>query len=168
MLRWYAVYSKASREEDAAQGVGEQRFRTALPLISYERKRSRRIETIIAPMFRRFFFAEFDISIEGWQAIAHTKHVCGILPPGRNPEPVRNGWVEQIMAAQEANGGAIPEEKPIIVPFEEGQEVKFVFGPYTGFRALVKLDEGERVRVLLDMFGRSHVIPVERESIARG
>lgn len=118
-------------------------------------------------MFRRYCFAEFDLLDGGWPSIAHTKHVTGILPLGKSPEPIRQGVIEYLMQAQEANGGAIPLEKPVIEPFRQGEAVRIMLGPFTNLVALVQADEGERVRVLLDMFGRSHGIPMTRESIAR-
>lgn len=168
MQRWFAVHTKAQMEDDAARRLRGQDFEAFLPLCSYERIRHRRRVTITAPLFRRYLFVRFDRQLDGWQSIVSTKHVSGLIPTNISPEPAQQGAIEFLIAKVAAAGGAIPLIEDEVLPFEKGERVKFTEGAFLGFTALVQRDEGARVQVMLDMFGSRHVIPVQRESIARG
>lgn len=169
MLRWYAIRTKTAAEKQVARGIAEQSFPICFPLCSFERKHARKRRTVTAPLFPRYLFAQFDREDDRWKAIAYTRGVAKILPHNDDPLPVRAGVVEEIVAAiASSTDGSIRIEKPIIEPFKPNESVHFVSGSWLGIKAIVRLDEGERVRVLLDMLGSPRVIPVLRESLARG
>lgn len=168
--RWFAIVIKPNQATLALRKIAEWGFRTCNPLCWSP--------TGTEPLYRGYAFVHFVPTNEPnekgkhWQSIANTRGVSrfvGVEAASGIPGPARRGAVEMLIERMRADGGAIrleePEPEP---PFQPGEVVHFTEGAFYSFKALVQKDEGERVRVMLDLFGRPSSIPVQRESIARG
>ncbi len=167
--RWFAILIKPGQAALALRNIEDMGFKTCNPLCVTPQG--------VAPLFRGYAFVNFVPTNQPnergrhWQSIANTRGVGRFVGMEANgiPGPARRGVVEMLLERMAADGGAVvleePEPDP---PFQPGEVVHFTDGPFFSFKALVQRDEGERVRVMLDLFGRPSSIPVQRKSIARG
>ena len=159
--RWYAVHCLSHREGAAAAHLLNQNFPVFFPRRRKTRRHARRIETVLAPFFPGYVFVTLDLSRDRWRSVNGTHGVASIVMQGDKPAAVPVGVVEALQNACEEDGVMHYE-----ADFEPGQRVQIVHGAFTELVGrLDHLDEAGRVRVLLDMLGRSTPILMPRDSI---
>lgn len=147
--RWYVARTQPHRETQAAGQLYNQDFRVFVPRILKSRRHARKFETIRAPLFPRYIFIALDLGRDRWRSVNGTLGVDRLLTRGGEPEPVPRGLVEQLTEATSADG--VLRLGP---PLEEGQSIKVTTGPFADLiGTLERLDDNNRVRVLLDILG---------------
>lgn len=147
--RWFAVQSLARRETWAARHLSNQNFSVFLPCRRTTRRHARKLETISAPFFPGYLFVHLDLSRDRWRSVNGTYGVARLIMNGDLPAPVPKGVVEALLDASDAEGLLHGHTQLRI-----GQIVRVLEGPFTEFVGqLDRLDDGDRVRVLLDIMG---------------
>lgn len=130
-----------------------------------------RIYSRRGPLFPSYLFLHCDTADQTYRRAYRQPGVTGMLPSGRPPEPVPPGMVEGIQArcvkALKAKSRVADEDafddvilfddldidgKPT---FANNQELLVTQGAFRDFHALFKGTVGDRVRVLLSVFGRA-------------
>jgi transcription antitermination factor NusG len=182
-MSWYVVQTRAGQEKAASKairGIGiEVFYPTYCRIVSIGRRR----EIVVRPLFPLYLFAAFDVDGNAWGGILRTTGVVTVLgvrrPVGFGPglrgeiEPqtmpisIPDRIVAKLQELAEANGGHIPimtedESLPRLSP---GQKVRVIMGAFDGFEGLVDRDHTTRVRVLLDILGKSTPTMVDREAL---
>ena len=148
--RWYVARTLPQRELQAAQQLNNQGFRTFVPRYWKNRRHARKVETISAPLFPRYIFVIVDQTRDRWRSINGTMGVDRLLMYGGEPQAVPHGVVESLVAAGDAQGNI-----RFGFNLSEGQAIKVMAGPFAELAGqLERLDEGGRVRVLLEILGR--------------
>jgi len=112
---------------------------------------------------RKFFpgyvLVEMDMTDEAWHLVKNTPKVTGFVGTGRNPTPLTQSEVDQIVE-QVVTAKEKPKPK---YSFEKGEMVKIVDGPFNNFTGVVddiNVDRGT-LKVMVTIFGRQ--TPVELE-----
>ena len=147
--RWYVARTLPQRELQAAQQLNNQGFRTFVPRYWKNRRHARKVETISAPLFPRYIFVVVDQTRDRWRSINGTIGVDRLLMYSGEPQPVPQGVVERLVAAGDAQGNI-----SFGFNLKEGQAIKVVAGPFAELVGqLERLDDGGRVRVLLEILG---------------
>src|SRR6476659_694313 len=147
--RWYVARTLPQRELHAARQLLNQNFRTFVPRFWKNRRHARKVETISAPLFPRYIFVIVDQTRDRWRSINGTLGVDRLLTYGGEPQPVPGGVVENLIAAGDAQGNI-----NFGFHLKEGQAIKIMSGPFAELAGeLERLDEGGRVRVLLEILG---------------
>lgn len=168
-MRWYVIQTESCRERLAEKCVGSLGFGT------FQANRESGAYDGKSPLFPGYLFVTFDPMAPGWTRILSAFGVITILGVNRPrvgehfppPVPAPNGFVEGLQAYIASVGGVIPKAIPErLSALSQGQRVAITDGPFSGFDALVYADEGERVRVLLDIFGGLSPTMVPRKSVA--
>jgi transcription antitermination factor NusG len=136
------------------------------------------------PLFPLYTFAQFDPhdKADPWPVILRIPGVSTILGMKRasreltedqlrsidlqKPSPIRSDVIEKLQVLVETYGGAIPLQKKSAEKLLKNTRVKILDGAFEGFEGLIDEDHVTRVRVLLDIFGRSTPISIPREAIA--
>ncbi|MSO89947.1 MAG: transcriptional activator RfaH [Rhodospirillaceae bacterium] len=161
MDRWYVVSTRPQKEERAREHLSRQGYDVYLPRWRKRRSHARRIEWVPAPLFPRYLFVGFDIGLTRWRAIHSTIGVSHLVSNGGMPLPMPNGIIEDIRA-READSGLI-EIKPA---FRKGQSVIVGEGPFLDQVGLFeRMDDAERVTILLSLLGRDVRVKVPVHSI---
>ena len=147
--RWYVARTLPQRELQAAQQLNNQGFRTFVPRYWKNRRHARKVETISAPLFPRYIFVIVDQTRDRWRSINGTIGVDRLLMYGGEPQAVPQGVVESLVAAGDAQGNI-----SFGFNLKEGQAIKVMAGPFAELVGqLERLDDGGRVRVLLEILG---------------
>jgi transcription antitermination factor NusG len=111
-------------------------------------------QRVLEPMFPGYLFVRFDYQAE-WPKIrarvpVERARTCD--RPDGSPYVVHNILMQAIFEAEMESVG---EDKRKISVFEVGQAVRLLTGPFAEFIGNIeRLDSGDRIRVLLDLFGR--------------
>ena len=188
---WYVVQTHAGREQLVARAIENIGFNTFLPVYQRKIHIGRQSELVDRPLFPMYLFASFEAQGASWGRILHTRGVMTILGvnrrPGRpgaflarnsahetfavtKPVPVPEKVVNALLQSAAANGGRIPLQKSPdneeLEPLKCGQAVLVTDGPFAGMEGIVSWDQKERVRVLLDILGRSTPVMVDRELLS--
>ena len=160
--RWYVARTLPQRELHAARQLNNQGFRTFVPRYWKNRRHARKVETISAPLFPRYIFVIVDQTKDRWRSINGTLGVDRLLTYGGEPQPVPGGVVENLLAAGDAQGNI-----SFGFHLKEGQAIKIMSGPFAELVGeLERLDEGGRVRVLLEILGGKVRVGLPQELVA--
>ena len=160
--KWYIVHTYSGHEKKAKQGLLE-RAKTfgheadfdevlipeenVVEVVKGEKKTSKR------KFFPGYILVHMNLTDETWHIVKDTPRVTGFVGGGEKPAPIPDEDVAK-MTEQMKEGAEKP--KPRIL-FEEGEAVRVITGPFANFNGYVDevLPEKEKVRVMVQVFGRS-------------
>ncbi len=160
---WYVAHTHPRAEARARAHLLRQGFGVYLPQFLKRRRHARRVEEVAAPLFPRYLFVRFDPAKARWRAIRSTVGVQALVCHGETPAPVPEGIVEAIRAREDERGfvrlGALAQLRP-------GQKVRIAAGALADQIGLLeRLDDRERVSVLLDLLGRRVRVRLPLDSV---
>ena len=147
--RWCAVHAQPHREARATAQLELQHFRAFLPLTSKTIRHARQFKTVRRPLFPRYLFVSLDLDCDPWRSVNGTFGVTGLVMSGDYPAAVPPGLVEELIRLS-GRSGVVEFSTQLKV----GQRVCMLSGPFAErIGELEKVDEGGRVRILLDLMG---------------
>lgn len=144
---WAVIRSKPRKEIFVRDHLHRDGFETYFPMISEKGK-----EEKSKPLFPGYLFVKISPRFE----LSNVKQTPNVLCPlmfNDNLAVVEESLISNFRL-KENERGVITFEKPY--PFKRGDVVRIKEGSFTGIKAVVieYLPEKERVRLLLDYFGR--------------
>ena len=159
--RWYLVHTRPNGECKAEFNLAAQGFATFLPRIDKTVRHARRLKTVRRPLFPRYLFVRFDTARDRWLSVCGTFGVARLFMQDGLPVAVPGGIVENLLAHSDAGVTRLD------VTLKQGQRVRILSGPFAELTAtLARLDEGQRVGMLLEMMGTQIPVSVERRALA--
>ena len=160
--RWYVIQTQPHAESKAAFHLERQCYRVFFPRYTKLVRHARRRTNVLAPLFPGYLFLRLDVSRDRWRSVNGTCGVVRLIMQGEAPQPVPCGIVEALKIQTGADG--VMNWAP---SFEIGQSVQIAEGPFDGFvGTLERLDAAGRVRVLLDLLGRSVSVALDMQALA--
>jgi transcriptional antiterminator RfaH len=161
---WYVVHTKPHAEATAARHLNRQGFVPYLPQFSRTIRHAGRARTVLRPLFPGYLFVRLDTLVGRWQAIRSTVGVTAMLGGESGPQPVADSVVESIRN-HEGEDGVVQLEQP--PPFRAGQPVTIRQGAFCDIVGqCMGLDDGGRIRVLLQVLGRQVRVALPAEWVA--
>lgn len=161
-MPWYVVSTRPNQESRAAQHLARQGFAPLLPQIRKTRRHARKIEIIAAPLFPGYLFIAFDAARQAWRAVNGTCGVQRLICQGDRPVPLPESFVAQLLARRDDDGFFAAPEPGL----RRGDQVRLLAGPFADCVAsILRLGEGERVWLLLDVLGRAVTTETARRDI---
>jgi transcriptional antiterminator RfaH len=149
--RWYVVHTQPACEERAAMHLATQGYRVFCPRFRKTVRHARKCTSKLAALFPGYLFVMLDPSHDRWRAINGTRGVIRLLTLGDAPQPTPAGVVEDLQAQTDDHGALV-----LAPALSVGQRVRIAEGPLADLvGTLQRLDGADRVRVLLDLLGRS-------------
>jgi transcriptional antiterminator RfaH len=159
--RWYVVYTQPGAESRATIHLKRQGYQVFCPRYLKTVRHARRTKSIPAPLFPNYLFLRLDVSRDPWRAINGTRGVVRLIMQGEAPQPVPKGIVDDLQA-RIGPDGTIDWKGT----FKIGQAVRIANGPFATFvGTLEHLDAAGRVRVLLDLLGRSVSVALRSKAL---
>jgi transcription elongation factor/antiterminator RfaH len=159
--RWYVVHSRPRAESRAVVHLEMQGYRVFCPRYRKAVRHARKAGTVLAPLFPSYLFLHFDIARDQWRAINGTPYVARLIMQGETPQPVPRGIVEPLLCRMRGDGTIDWTQA-----FKIGQVVRLANGPFADFvGTLAHLDAAGRVRVLLDLLGRSVSVALRSDAL---
>lgn len=158
--RWHVAYTQPRAESRAMIHLERQGYKVFCPRYRKSVRHARTTKSVHAPLFPNYLFLCIDISRDPWRAVNGTRGVVRLITHGETPQPLPDGVVEALKARMSADG-TIDWART----FKIGQAVCIADGPFAKLVGTLEyLDAAGRVRVLLDLLGRS--VPVALRSDA--
>lgn len=161
-MRWYVVNCQPHQEGRADLNLRQQGFESWVPKLLRTRRHARRIEQIQAPMFPGYLFVKLNLDAQAWRSINGTYGVRRLLCANDQPAPISHGFVETLQQTMDSDGLiSMPKDA-----FHVGDKVRLVRGPFADMIAtLVRLADGDRVAVMLNVLGREVKALVSRRAL---
>ena len=114
-------------------------------------RHARKKTSALAPLFPSYIFLRLDVSRDQWRPVNGTRGVVRLVMQREAPQPVPRGVIDALQTRAGADG--VIDWK---LAFKIGQAVRIADGPFAELiGTLEHLDAAGRVRVLLDLLGRS-------------
>lgn len=167
---WYIIETEPQRETTAAAHMMGRGFAPYLPMVMTRGVRAGRgVRDVTRPMFRGYLFLRMLFGLE-YDRIRNLPGVRGVLKKAGNNE---NNFAHptdrdiEFIKSQEKEAldpGAAKAAR--LAPYTVGRTARVIEGPFGGFTGKIwQLADDERITILLDIFGRSTPVKVERAQL---
>ena len=155
-LCWFLVHCKPNAVNMARQNLINQDFVVFLPLQKITKRKAKRFQTILRPLFPGYLFVQLDPLAGHWRKINNTRGVARLVQLGANPCPVPDSIIAALLERCDADHVL---QKP--GKLEVGQKAQILKGPFSGLIAeIIEVEPDTRVHLLLDLMGRATQLSV--------
>jgi transcriptional antiterminator RfaH len=160
---WIAVRTHTNAENKAAYHLRNQDYSVYLPKCLRLIRHARRRETRARPLFPRYLFVRLE-SGQAWRSVESTIGVSGLVCFGGRPALMPQSVIEEIRCREDESGFVRLNHGR---QFVSGEHIRIEHGSFSGLSAVFeRIDDEERVVVLLNILGRSVKARVPRETIS--
>ncbi len=160
--RWFVARVLPHQENRAQFNLHRLGFRSFVPRLRRTIRHARRLQDTLQPLFPSYIFIVIDLSKHRWRSINGTFGVASLIMGVEQPLPVPRGVVEALVASCESCGAVRFDDS-----LEIGQKVRILSGPFAETLCrLARLDDGGRVRVLIEIMGTEVAAQLDRSAIA--
>ncbi|WP_461248539.1 transcription termination/antitermination protein NusG, partial [Treponema sp. R6D11] len=110
-------------------------------------------KTSLKKRYPGYVFVKMVMNDETWYVVRNTRGVTGFVGPGSKPVPLTRDEMDEMGV----------EQKVIEIEVKEGDNIKIVAGPLSGFTAVVKAVSVEKqiVTATVSMLGRETPVDLE-------
>lgn len=158
MKSWYAIYTQPRNEERAQEHLERQRFKVFLPRYLKRSSHARRVTIVPAPLFPRYLFVSFDMSLQGWRAIRSTRGVIDLVRNGDDLVAIPDAVIAEIERRRDADGFVILARH---LDLKRGMRIRIDSGAFAATEAIFEAKrDDERVIALLSLLGREVLVNV--------
>lgn len=180
-LAWFAFTTAPNRERAAIEELGRFAAETRLPVGMKEVRRGRKASAVRKrawPLLVGYAFGAFARPADLGQAIAflqrareleipHALRRIVSTPGGRPLELRRDLKGRDWFDTMDYSTVELPEDAQNPRGWEPGEPVRLVEGPFAEFEGVVAVLNGERLRVLIELFGRTCPVEVHAWDVVR-
>lgn len=167
MAEWYVVHTLSGHEQKAKRyleatvrekGMEDDIQDILIPTEDIIEMRKGKRKTIQRKFFPGYMIIHMELNRETKALVTGTPGVTNFLEAGGNPVPISEDELDRIKARSE---GLEAAEHKIEIPFEVGEAVKVIDGPFRDFSGTISEINPERgkIKVMVSIFGR--LTPVE-------
>lgn len=165
---WYAIHTYSGYEDAVARNLkqridsmamGDKIFTVLVPTEKKIRIKNGKRRVVEEKIYPGYVLVEMIVTDDSWYVVRNTPRVTGFVGSGTTPSPLSQ---DEIDILQKRMGVEEPKFKIEVGP---GDAVKIIDGPFKDFDGKVSEvdDEKGKIKVLVNMFGRS--TPVELDSL---
>ena len=177
---WFVVHSYAGYENKVkanlesrigSMNMEEEIFEVVIPMEDViEFKAGKRV-IVPRKVFPGYLLVRMYLNDDSWYVVRNTPGVTGFVGSGSKPTPLTRRDVENFLAFQEEKDeGVVAAKKPRPrLEWERGESVQIIDGPFaerTGPIEDIMVDT-QKVRVLVDIFGRETPVELNFNQIAK-
>lgn len=159
--RWYVVKTKVRQERVAEDNLRRQGYAAWLPQLQCERRRRGKWQPATEPLFPGYLFVELEAGVQNFSPIRSTRGVASLVSFAHEPRAMPEGAVEVLrqVHSDEASSAST-------TPFEQGQKVRLVDGPFAGWEGIYDKRAGdERVMIMLQVLGKQQPLAFARDNV---
>ena len=160
---WYGVRTQTKREHLAAQHLRSmEEIEVFCPRIRYRKATRRGKVWWIEPMFPGYLLARFNL-VTMERAVTFSHGVRGLVRFGNEIPPIPTPLVETIRRETHARSTDEQECITLVPEILTGDEIEVAHGPLQGMQGTVIkiLPAAERVKILLEFFGRKNLVEID-------
>ena len=161
--RWYAVHTRPHAEARALENLKRQGFEAWLPLYRKQRRRARRSEQVLRPLFPRYLFVALDLDGEQWRPVLSTYGVADLVSSGDGPLALADAVIDALRARADEDG-----HYTLARGLKSGDKVRIESGPMRALEGILEVEgDTDRVVVMLHLLGREVRVKLSSDEIDR-
>lgn len=163
-MMWYAVFCKPRKEVQVASYFDQHKVEVYLPMMRVKPVNPRSAHE--RPFFQRYLFIRADLYATGFNLLNFVPGAVGLVHMGGVPVAIEDEFMMELR--DRIRSYRPPSEKPK-APFEAGETVRIVEGPFAGYEAIFDqhLSADERVQVLIKWMGHQRKLKVKAGDIRK-
>ena len=165
-MKWYVVHTYSGHEnkvksyiEAAIENadIGGKIGQIVVPTEEVVEMKDGRKTISLKKFLPCYILVEMDLDKESHHFVTNIPGVTSFVGPGRKPQPLREDEVNRILGQIERR----PVQETTDIPYQVGDKVKVIDGPFSDFIGLVDdvNPEKSKIKVMVSIFGRN--TPVE-------
>jgi transcriptional antiterminator NusG len=165
-MRWYAVHTYSGHEfkvrEKLQKAIDQSELTDQFGQIiiateEFVEMKDGKRRTSERKLFPGYLLIEMDMNDQTRFLVTNTQGVSAFIGTTSGPAPLEQSDIDRILGRIERK----PSKDRPEIPFQVGDQVRVIDGPFTGFSGLIDEVDGERgkVKVMVSIFGRA--TPVE-------
>jgi transcriptional antiterminator RfaH len=148
---WAVVNTHSHKEQLALEHLRRQNFEVYCPKIWKRISHARRFLNVERPLFPGYVFVRVATSGDQWRPVLSTVGVRTLVRFGNQLGLLDDAFIASLRA-RERDGVVVAPE----TPYQPGQRVKLVGGPFDGVTAtIISSSEKDRLVVLMDLLRNS-------------
>lgn len=164
--RWYVIHTYSGHEnkvkailekEIKAQGMEDRITSVVVPTEEIVEMKDGKRTTSTKKFLPSYVLVEMEMTKEAWHLVRNTPGVTSFVSAGDKPQALQPEEIERIMEQMDRTKTRATSD----IPFNSGDVVKVIDGPFTDFSGVVHevIPERGKLKVMVTIFGRS--TPVE-------
>lgn len=166
MKLWYAIHTYSGHEFKvreklertiAISNMTERFGQIIVATEEFVEMRDGKRKTSERKLFPGYLLIEMEMDDETRFLVTNTPGVSSFIGTTSGPQPLETGDIDRILGRIERK----PSKEMLEIPYQVGEQVRVVDGPFTGFAGLIDDVDADRgkVKVMVSIFGRA--TPVE-------
>ena len=158
---WYVVATKVRDEAVAKANLKRQDYQVFLPTISLKKRRRGRWTPVTEPLFPGYLFVSLVLGADDPAPIRSTVGCIGLVRFGQTHTPVPSSLIAALQGASE-------DVLDTPLPFNQGDKVRLIDGPFAGLEAVFDMPRGgDRAQVLLELLGKTQRLTVGQDDLSQ-
>ena len=169
---WYVIHTYSGYENKVktnlekrveSMNMGDKIFRVLVPMEDEIEIKNGKKKISKRKVFPGYVLVEMDITDDSWYVVRNTPGVTGFVGSGNKPIPLLEHEVSSILRQMGL------EKVRTKIDVSIGQSVRVISGPFKDFIGVVQeiLEEKQKVRVSVSMFGRETPVELEFSQIEK-
>jgi transcriptional antiterminator RfaH len=162
---WHLIKTKTHAEELAQNSLRQHQITAYLPRLLTGKAKSAELKAV--PLFPGYLFFQLAPSSRYWSYVRWAPGVSYVLSDDYGPITLPENLIQEIAFREEQkrNITLLHSKRP----FEPGERLEVVSGPFTGLEAVFErpLSANNRVQVLVQILGRLTRVSLESGAVKR-
>ncbi len=154
---WFLVMTKPQMESVAYDNLIRQGYDVYLPYWSSLKKQRGKWVLVRSPMFPRYMFVRVRSSEQSIAPIRSTRGVSHIVKFGLKLATASSMLIASIREIEKS----VDDHSAVLTPFQSGEHVHIIEGPFKGVAAEVLSCDQQRVILLLKVMGKQQSLEFE-------
>jgi transcriptional antiterminator NusG len=147
----------------------ERIYEVVIPMEEVVEIKNGKKQVVQKKMFPGYLLVRCELDDDAWFVIRNTPGVTGFVGPGTKPSPLRRKEVETFLQVPVEGEEEAPRKQKATAGFQVGEAVRVLTGPFADFPGTVAEinPDQQKVRVLVDIFGRETPVELGFDDIAK-
>jgi transcription antitermination factor NusG len=164
MPSWYVLRTQSKRELAAHEMLRDRGITSMVPMehrLVRPSRHSKRRELRSRPLMFGYLFLRAEAELP-WQEIRDVPDIRGFIAQDGEPYALPPSDVERLLSLSSVSAADNDPDKPI----RPGDEAVIISGPFAG--RTIKVDDivGQRVRMLMEIFGSTKIVELPVAALA--
>ena len=170
---WYVVHTYAGYENKvkvdletrvASMNMEEAIYEVVIPMEEVMEVKGGKKQMVQRKVFPGYLLVRMDLNDDSWYVVRNTPGVTGFVGSGTKPIPLSEREVDKILQRK----GEAEKPKPK-QEWNANDPVRVTTGPFANFQGLIAEvdDERQKVKVLVNIFGRETPVELSYDQISK-
>lgn len=162
---WYVLKTKPHSEEIAVAALKQSGIEVYLPQLHASATRSRKPRP--QPLFPGYLFFWLEPDSRYWSYVRWANGVAYLLTDDGGPIPLPAELIGEIQRGELYHWNRVEERT--MRPFERGEKLEIVSGPFKGLEAIFdrEMSAAGRCQVLINILGRLSIVRLGKGALER-